>query len=80
MLLHWLDSDELEEGTSVVELFGDFSGEPTEMAESILSALNLSAFFKKRHSIMQSAVFGRENAQECCPFQSHRFQVIRCRL
>lgn len=46
MLLHWLDCDNVEEGTSVAELFGDFSREPTEIPEIISSALNLSVLFK----------------------------------
>lgn len=36
----WTGIREEEEETTVVELFGDFSGEPTEMAESVSSALN----------------------------------------
>lgn len=58
----------LVQETTAVELFGGFSREPTEMAESVSAALSLSILLK-RHSITQNAAVGREKAQE----------VIRCR-
>lgn len=46
LLFHWLDCDKVEEGTSADELSGDFSREPTKIAESVSSALSLSVLFQ----------------------------------
>lgn len=44
----------------MVELFGDFSREPTEMAESVSSALNLSILLKKASHHAKRSIWQRK--------------------